>query len=403
MTYQETLDWLFGRLPMYQEKGKDAFKAKLDNIRDFCKFLGDPHFKFKSIHVGGTNGKGSCSHLLASVMQEAGYKVGLYTSPHLKDFRERIRINGQPVSEEYVVRFVDTHREFLEAKQLSFFEMSVGMAFDSFANEEVDIAIVEVGLGGRLDSTNIIRPEACLITNIGWDHMDLLGNSLSAITLEKAGIIKKDIPVVISEYDPETAPIFEEVAREKEAPIVFASHEIEHDYPTSLLGHYQARNVKGVVAILGVLKGFEIEETHIRQGLLNVVSNTGILGRWQVIGHEPLIICDTAHNREGITLVIEQLQTEEYKNLHMVLGFVQDKDLEVILPLFPKDATYYFSRPNIRRGLDAANLKEAAINHGMKGKLYSGISEALAAAKENASNEDLIYVGGSTFTVAEVL
>lgn len=403
MTYQETLDWLFSRLPMYQEKGKDAFKAKLDNIRDFCRYLGDPHLKFKSIHVGGTNGKGSSSHLLASVMQEAGYKTGLYTSPHLKDFRERIRINGQPVSKDYVVGFVESHREFLEASELSFFEMSVGMAFDGFAREEVDIAIVEVGLGGRLDSTNIIRPEACLITNIGWDHMDLLGNSLPAITLEKAGIIKRSTPVVISEYDPETAPIFEEVAHEKEAPIVFASNEIVENYPTSLLGNYQARNIKGVVATLGVLNGFKIKESHITQGLLNVVSNTGLLGRWQVIGHEPLIICDTAHNREGITLVMEQLQAEEYENLHLVLGFVQDKDLEVILPLFPKVAAYYFARPNIRRGLDAHELFAAATNFGLQGTVCESVPEAVSLAKTRAGESDLIFVGGSTFTVAEIL
>ena len=403
MTYQETLDWLFGRLPMYQEKGKDAFKAKLDNIRDFSNYLGEPHTKFKSIHVGGTNGKGSCSHLLASVLQEAGYKVGLYTSPHLKDFRERIRIDGQPISKEYVVGFVDSHRQFLEAKQLSFFEMSVGMAFESFAREEVDIAIIEVGLGGRLDSTNIIRPEVCLITNIGWDHMDLLGNSLPAITLEKAGIIKKGIPVVISEYHAETAPIFEEVARDKEAPIVFASLEVQKIYPTSLLGNYQARNVKGVIATLRLLKGYQISDSHIQQGLLNVVENTGLLGRWQIIGDNPKIVCDTAHNREGLTLVLEQLRTEQYENLHMVLGFVQDKDLDVLLPLFPRDARYYFARPSIRRGLEAEVLQEKATKLGLEGQVYTSIEIAFKQARETSGNNDLIFVGGSTFTVAEVL
>ena len=403
MTYEQTLEWMFGRLPMYQEKGKEAFKAKLDNIRDFTSYLGNPHKRFKSIHVGGTNGKGSSSHMLASILQEAGYKVGLYTSPHLKDFRERIRINGRPVSKGFVVEFINEHQAFLEDKQLSFFEMSVGMAFESFENEEVDLAIIEVGLGGRLDSTNIIWPEVSLITNIGWDHMDLLGNSLPAITLEKAGIIKRGVPVVISEYDRETAPIFEEVAREKQAPIIFAEKEINDSYPTELLGHYQERNVKGVLATLDALKGFDIKEDDIRNGLLNVVTNTGLLGRYQVIGQEPLVICDTAHNREGITLVMEQLLAENYNKLHMVLGFVQDKDLDVILPLFPKQAHYYLARPDIRRGLDVEILAGAIADLGLGSTKCDSVLNALNEAKSNADEADLIFVGGSTFTVAEVL
>ena len=403
MTYQQTLEWMFGRLPMYQERGKEAFMAKLDNIRDFTSYLGNPHKSFKSIHVGGTNGKGSSSHMLASILQEAGYKVGLYTSPHLKDFRERIRINGQPVKEGFVVEFIKKHRAFLEDRQLSFFEMSVGMAFESFALEEVDIAIIEVGLGGRLDSTNIIFPAVCLITNIGWDHMDLLGNSLPAITLEKAGIIKKRVPVVISEYNSETAPIFEEVAREKQAPLIFAEKEIKDSYSTELLGHYQQRNVKGVLATLGALNGFDIAEEDIKNGLLNVVTNTGLLGRYQVIGEEPKVICDTAHNREGITLVMEQLLAENYSKLHMVLGFVQDKDLEVILPLFPKQAHYYLARPDIRRGLDVEVLAKAIAEQGLESTKCESVADALNRAKSNANNKDLIFVGGSTFTVAEVL
>ena len=403
MTYEQTLEWMFGRLPMYQERGKEAFKAKLDNIRDFTSYLGNPHKRFKSIHVGGTNGKGSSSHMLASILQEAGYKVGLYTSPHLKDFRERIRINGRPVSKGFVVEFIKKHQAFLEDKQLSFFEMSVGMAFESFENEEVDIAIIEVGLGGRLDSTNIIWPEVSLITNIGWDHMDLLGNSLPAITLEKAGIIKKGVPVVISEYNRETAPIFEEVAREKQAPIIFAEKEFKKSYPTELLGHYQERNVKGVLATLDALNGFDLKDDDIRNGLLNVVANTGLLGRYQVIGQDPLVICDTAHNREGITLVMEQLLSENYNKLHMVLGFVQDKDLDVILPLFPKQAHYYLARPDIRRGLDVEVLARAIADQGLESTICNSVADALNEAKSRANNKDLIFVGGSTFTVAEVL
>ncbi len=403
MTYEQTLVWLFGQLPMYQQKGKDAYTYKLDNIRALTSYLGNPHQNFKSIHVGGTNGKGSSSHMMASILQEAGYKVGLYTSPHLKDFRERLKINGKMAPKSFVIDFIKEHKSFFEKNQLSFFEMTVGMAFDYFAREKVDIAIIEVGLGGRLDSTNIITPEVSLITNIGWDHMDLLGSSIPLIAAEKAGIIKSGIPVVISEYDSETATVFEEVARKKESPLIFASNEVKENYPSSLLGDYQARNVKGVVATLRSLKGFEITSNHIREGLLNVVSNTGILGRWQVIGHDPMIICDTAHNREGIVLVMQQLLAQEYKELHLVLGFVQDKNLEAILPLFPRQAHYYWARPDIRRGLDVDILQSAAASKGLDGTKYRSVKEALDQARSRAEDADLIFVGGSTFTVAEVL
>ena len=403
MTYEQTLDWMFGRLPMYQQKGKTAYTAKLDNILNFCAQLGAPHTRFKSIHVGGTNGKGSSSHMLASVLQEAGYRVGLYTSPHLKDFRERIKINGVVAAKDFVTTFIEENRSYLEKHKLSFFEMTVGMAFEYFAREKVDIAIIEVGLGGRLDSTNIIVPEVSLITNIGWDHTDLLGDSLEQITREKAGIIKTGVPVVISEYQEETAAIFEEVATERGSDIEFAEKTVTSAYQTDLLGKYQSKNIKGVVAVISRLKDFEVSSEQLRAGLLHVVDNTGLLGRWQIIGQSPKIICDTAHNREGISVVMEQLLQQEYKNLHMVLGFVEDKNLEMILPLFPDNAQYYVARPDIRRGLDAEVLFNALNSLDRDVSIYSSVSTALEAAKSEANPSDIIYVGGSTFTVAEVL
>ena len=394
---------MFGRLPMYQDRGKEAYTAKLNNILAFSAYLSDPHKNFRSIHVGGTNGKGSSSHMLASILQEAGYKVGLYTSPHLKDFRERIKINGKTAEEDYVVDFVERHRDFMESQGLSFFEMTVGMAFDYFAKEAVDIAIIEVGLGGRLDSTNIIVPELALITNIGWDHTDLLGDSLEKITREKAGIIKEGIPVVISEYQEEPAVIFREVAREKNSRILFGEKEVLKDYKTSLLGAYQRKNIKGVVTAINVLPGFRVSEKQIEYGLMNVVENTGLLGRWQVLQESPKIICDTAHNKDGISVVIEQLLREDHEQLFVVLGFAQDKNLETMLPLFPKEARYYLARPNIRRGLDGSELLAAARSHGLNSTLFDSIPDAFKAAKTNANTSDLIFVGGSTFTVAEVL
>ncbi|MEN8797712.1 MAG: folylpolyglutamate synthase/dihydrofolate synthase family protein [Flavobacteriaceae bacterium] len=403
MTYEQTLEWMFGQLPMYQQKGKSAYNAKLDNIQALSSYLDNPHEKFKSIHVGGTNGKGSSSHMLASILQEAGYKVGLYTSPHLKDFRERIRINGQMASKSFVIDFIAAHKTFLIDNRLSFFEMTVGMAFDYFAAKKVDIAIIEVGLGGRLDSTNIITPEVSLITNIGLDHMDVLGDDLVKITKEKAGIIKWGIPVVISEYHEETAPIFRDVAQKNSSEIIFAEEMVRGNYKTTLQGNYQQKNIRGVVATLRKLKDFNIEETHVVNGLMKVEENTGIAGRWQVIAGSPRVICDTAHNKEGLSLVLKQLLTEEFEALHIVLGFVQDKDLEVILPLFPKSAHYYLARPDIRRGLDVDLLAIKARAHGLNYHVCKSIPEALARARSVATQEDLIFVGGSTFTVAEVL
>lgn len=403
MNYPETLNWLFSQLPMYQQKGKTAYNGKLDQIKVLADYLGHPENKFKSIHVAGTNGKGSSSHMLASILQEAGYKVGLYTSPHLKDFRERIRINGQPVSKKFVVSFINDHKIFFEKYEHSFFEMTVGMAFEYFAKKKVDIAIIEVGLGGRLDATNIIIPEVSLITNIGLDHLDILGDTLQKIATEKGGIIKKSVPVVISEYQEAIADNFKSLAETQNAKLIFAEKEIKNSYYTSLLGTYQSKNVKGVVAVIKELNAFQVNESHIVLGLQRVVENTGLMGRWQVLQLEPMIICDTAHNCEGLTLVLNQIQQQEYKKLHIVLGFVRDKNLDSILPLFPKDARYYFARPNIPRGLEVSILAQKALEFGLNGASFSSVNLALTTAKKRANKEDFIFVGGSTFVVAEVV
>lgn len=394
---------MFAQLPMYQQKGISAFKGKLDNILRLSAYLGHPERKFKSIHVAGTNGKGSSSHMLASILQEAGYKVGLYTSPHLKDFRERIRINGKPVRKNFVVDFIKENKLFFEAHNLSFFEMTVGMAFQYFEEEKIDIAIVEVGLGGRLDSTNIITPEVSLITNIGYDHVELLGDTITKIAYEKAGIIKPGVPVVISELQEETAVVFNAVASERRSKIIFAGEVISGNYKTSLLGSYQTKNVKGVVASIKELKGFDISEKHISNGLLKVSENTGLLGRWQFLGENPTVVCDTAHNTEGLTIVLDQIKRQEYADLHVVIGFVKDKNLEQILPLFPKKAHYYFCKPDIPRGLDEIVLMNGARDYGLKGEAYPSVNEALNSALRSAKKSDFVFVGGSTFVVAEIV
>jgi len=403
MTYKETLDWMFAQLPMYQQKGPKAYKGKLKNSLSLSTHLKNPHLNFKSIHVAGTNGKGSSSHMLASILQEAGYKVGLYTSPHMKDFRERIKINGKPINQKSVIEFIEENKAFLEANKLSFFEMSVGMAFDYFSRKKVSIAIIEVGLGGRLDATNIITPEASLITNIGLDHTDLLGHTMELISREKAGIIKANVPLVISEYQEEIAPVFEEIAMERNSDLVYADKEDLEEYKTSLFGSYQNRNIKGVLATINLLKGFNISEEHIRDGLMKVIENTGLLGRWQILQENPKVVCDMAHNSEGLTLVLEQVNLEKFRTLHIVLGFVKEKNLDVILPLFPKDANYYLARPDIPRGLDVEMLMKKALEFGLKGTGYDSIPEAYKAALKKANKDDFIYIGGSTFTVAEVL
>jgi len=403
VTYKETLDWMFAQLPMYQNKGKVAFNSKLDGIITFAGHLGEPHTKFKSIHVAGTNGKGSSSHLLASILQEAGYKVGLYTSPHLKDFRERIRINGKKISKNWVVDFITENQSYFKTHNLSFFEMTVGMAFSYFAEELVDIAIIEVGLGGRLDSTNIIKPEVSLITNIGLDHTDMLGDTIPLIAKEKAGIIKTNVPVVISEFNEETAPVFKSIANERGADIIFADEKEYPDYKIGLLGSYQRKNVKGVLAVLSVLKHFNVTTVNIEIGLQRVVENTNLMGRWQQIGNEPTIICDTAHNKEGISLVLDQLKEQDFNELHIVLGFVKDKDISKIIPLFPKNACYYFCKPKIFRGLDENILADLFYQLDFKGNIYESVNKAFKAAKKAAKTNDLIYVGGSNFVVSEVL
>lgn len=406
MNYKETLDWMFSKLPMYQTQGATAYRKDITNTVLLAKHLGNPEQHLKCIHVAGTNGKGSTSHLLASVLQEAGYKVGLYTSPHLKDYRERIQIDGKPIAEDYVVDFITNNKAFFESNQLSFFEMSVGLALQYFADSKTDINIIEVGMGGRLDSTNIITPLVSVITNIGLDHTQFLGDTLEAIAYEKAGIIKPGIPVVIGEYVSETKPVFLAKANETDSDIYFAHELISETYPSALLGDYQIQNKKTVMQAIKVLQQqdhFQISESNIKNGFLNVIKNTGLQGRWQQLGENPKIICDTAHNSHGLKIVLNQLQHENFAQLHIVLGVVNDKNLEEILPLFPKNAKYYFCRPNIPRGLDTEILKEKASGFDLKGETYHSVSNAYKAAKENSAPTDLIYIGGSTFVVAEIL
>lgn len=406
MNYQETINWMFNQLPMYQQQGASAYKKDLTNSILLSNYLGNPEKDLKFIHVGGTNGKGSTSHLLASVLQEAGYKVGLYTSPHLKDFRERIKINGIEISEEFVCEFIEKHIDFFKSNELSFFEMTVGLAFDYFKSEKVAIAIIEVGLGGRLDSTNIITPLISVITNIGKDHVQFLGNTLEAIATEKAGIIKNNIPIVIGEYTTETKPVFIAKANTTHSEIFFASDGITNNYLSDLKGEYQVSNKKTAIQtlkILNTISEFKISESHLKLGFLNVQKNTGLQGRWQQLNKNPKVICDTAHNKHGLEIVLKQLEKEQFDNLHFVFGVVNDKDLDEILPLFPKNATYYFCKPNIPRGLDATILKEKCKEFELKGKVYNSVSEAYKKAFENASKNDFIYIGGSTFVVAEIL
>lgn len=397
---------MYASLPMYQKIGQSAYRANLDNTILLDAHLDHPHLSFKSIHVAGTNGKGSTSNLLASVLQEAGLKVGLYTSPHLKDFRERIRVNGRMISKKYVAEFIAEHQSFFRKHQCSFFEMTVGMAFDYFKEKKVDIAVIEVGMGGRLDSTNIITPLVSVITNIGYDHMQFLGDTLEKIAIEKAGIIKPNVPVVIGEYQSETFSVFEKIARSNQSELFLASKNIFETYPTELKGDYQIHNLKTCLQTIEVLNQnhhFDITVNQIKKGLLNVTSNTGFLGRWQVLGNSPKIIADTAHNREGLTYVVNQLAKERYRKLHLVLGFVKDKDLEKIVSLFPKNAIYYFCKPNLERGLDASKTQEIFEKFGLIGQAYSSVTEALNNSKKNATTADLIFVGGSTFVVAEAL
>ncbi len=404
MNYQETLDWMFSRLPMYQRQGSTAFKKDLTNIQAFCTRLDNPQDKYPCIHVAGTNGKGSTSHMISSILQAAGYKVGLYTSPHLKDFRERIKINGQEIEEQAVVDFIEQEQHFLEQQKLSFFELTVGLAFHYFASSHVDIAVIEVGLGGRLDSTNIIKPLVSVITNIGLDHTQFLGETLKEIAFEKGGIIKKDTPVVIGEFQHEVMPVFKELAASKNAPLSLAEEHVIENFETDLLGEYQLKNVKTAVQAINVfhLTNFKVTTGAIVKGLKHVVESTGLKGRWQVLQEHPKVICDTAHNREGLQIVMKQLEREHFLRLHFVLGLVNDKDLQSILSLLPKKAEYYFCKPDIPRGLDAEELKREAIRQGLEGKVYTSVANAYNQALKSADSEDLIYIGGSTFVVAEL-
>ncbi|WP_428328829.1 bifunctional folylpolyglutamate synthase/dihydrofolate synthase [Mucilaginibacter sp.] len=430
MNYQETIQYLYTQLPLFTRVGQSAYKADLNNTIELCARLDNPQHKFKSVHVGGTNGKGSTSHMLAAVLQTAGYKTGLYTSPHLKDFRERIRINGQMMSEQKVIDFVAQHRSDFDDIQPSFFEMTVGLAFDLFAKEKVDIAIIEVGLGGRLDSTNIITPLLSLITNIGWDHMNILGDTLQLIAAEKAGIIKPNIPVIIGEYQDEVAAVFIDKATKENAPITFASElkaevisqqsgvnefidikiSCQDDDQTryfklDLTGTYQLKNIKTVLCAVDELRlqGFIITDEHLKTALSQVKTLTGLHGRWEVLSQHPLTICDTGHNPEGIQEVLQNIAGVAYAHLHFVLGVVNDKDISKILKMLPTDATYYFCRPDIPRGLAAETLQENAASFGLKGNTYSSVKLALQAAQNAAAENDLVFAGGSTFVVAEVV
>ena len=429
MNYEQTLEFLYSQLPAYHRVGKAAYKGDLATTITLDNYFGNPHKKYHTIHIAGTNGKGSVSHMIASVLQEAGYKTGLYTSPHLRDFRERIRVNGEMIPEDSVVVFVGKHKGFFEKLKPSFFEMTVAMAFDYFAQRSVDVAVIEVGLGGRLDSTNIIIPLLSVITNIGHDHMDLLGSTLQKIASEKAGIIKKSVPVVISETQPDVKEVFISAATESGSIISFADERFlcclletdnlsgERKYivtdllthrksggTTVLCGDYQSRNLQVVFSsVLNLQAIFRVTDRNISDGIRNVVRNTGLAGRWQILNAEPLTICDTAHNREGLEFVIEQIRMIPKTGLHIILGFVNDKDLNSVLPLFPVDAKYYFTKASVPRALNEEILKNEAARFGLNGDCYPEVKTALVDATGKAEKSDLIFIGGSTFIVAEVV
>ena len=408
MDYQATLDYLYNSAPLFQQVGAGAYKEGLANTWALDEHLGHPHRSYRTIHIAGTNGKGSCSHTLAAILQEAGYRVGLYTSPHLLDFRERIRVNGQPVPEEYVIRFVEEERAFFEPLHPSFFELTTAMAFRYFADAGVDVAVVEVGLGGRLDCTNIIRPDLCIITNISLDHVQFLGNTLAKIAGEKAGIIKPGIPVVIGETTPETRPVFAKRAEETGAPIHFAEEEAVRDYPDmefELKGLYQAKNSRTLLAALPLLQeaGYRIREEHIRSGFARVTELTGLMGRWQKLQEHPMLVCDTGHNVGGIQYVAEQLRRLVCRQLHIVIGMVNDKDVRGVLALLPREAVYYFTQASVKRALPAEQLARLAAEAGLEGEVYPDVSSAVRAAQEKSLPEDFIFVGGSTFIVADLL
>ena len=429
MTYEEATKFLFEQLPMYQRQGKSAYKADLNTTIQLDEYFKHPHKAYRTIHVAGTNGKGSVSHILASILMQAGYKTGLYTSPHLKDFRERIKINGRPIPEADVVSFVTDHKNIINKLEPSFFEMTAAMAFDHFKKEQVDVAVIEVGMGGRLDSTNIISPDLSVITNIGLDHTQFLGSTKKEIAAEKAGIIKKHIPVIIGESDDETKDVFISTAKAQEAPITFADEIYRIPYSTfshdnkqimqvysgddlvfenlkiSLPGWYQRKNTATALTAIKILKesGYAIERQHLYTGLENVKESTGLMGRWQILGHNPRIICDTGHNEDGVRQIVEQIKNTPYQNLHIVWGMVNDKDVSSVLSLLPKDAAYYFTRASIPRSLDEKTLLSEAEKYGLKGSHYPDVRTALDEAKKNSTPNDLIFIGGSTFIVADIV
>jgi dihydrofolate synthase / folylpolyglutamate synthase len=427
MNYQQTIEYLFTRLPMFSRIGAAAYKKDLTNTIALCKALNNPHHQFKTIHIAGTNGKGSVSHLLAAVLQTAGYKTGLYTSPHLHDFRERIKVNGEMISETFVIDFTKQIQPLIEELNPSFFEITVAMAFDYFAKQKVDVAVIEVGLGGRLDSTNIITPELSIITNIGMDHMNMLGDTLQKIAFEKAGIIKQNIPVVIGETLPQTIPVFERQAKENNTALHIAtdeyqliSHhyqnnclavEVKHNstgsnqkYQLDLTGLYQTKNILTVLTAINQLKqkGWQIDESHVKHGLKNSKQINGLHGRWEMIETNPTIVLDVGHNEDGIKQIVQQLAQTKYNKLHIVIGMVKDKEIETVLSLLPKEATYYFTRAQIPRALNEVDLQTKAKQHNLNGESFGEINEALAAAKRNAGKDDFILVCGSVFLVGEV-
>ena len=431
MTYKETHDYLFAQLPMFHRIGAAAYKADLNNTHAIMDMLDHPEKDFRCIHIAGTNGKGSTSNMLAAILQQSGYKTGLYTSPHLRDFRERIRIDGKMIGQNDVITFVKKYRKEFEAIEPSFFEWTVGLAFDYFSKKDVDIAIIETGLGGRLDSTNVVTPLVSVITNVQWDHMSLLGDTLKKIGVEKAGIIKKEVPVVIGQTQKETASVFKTRAKKMHAPIFFAdkNYKIEfsnqdEDAPgkievdvtrkklpylknlvVDLGGWYQTVNIATALQTCEILeeKGFEVNRKNIRKALMNIKKLTGFAGRWQVLGKNPLIIADTGHNVDGLKLVVQQIKATPHKHLHFVMGMVQDKDISKALALLPVNASYYFCKPDIPRGLDAMVLREQAANFKLKGNIYPTVKKALDAAVKKAGKNDLVFIGGSTFVVAEIV
>lgn len=424
MNYQETLDYLFNVTPLFQNIGKDAYKEGLDNTILLDNHFNNPHKKFRTIHIAGTNGKGSCSHTIAAILQSAGYKTGLYTSPHLIDFSERIKVNGEPIEKEFVINFVKQNKDFFEPLHPSFFELTTAMAFLYFAEKEVDVAVIEVGLGGRLDCTNIITPDLSIITNISFDHTQFLGNTLKDIAKEKAGIIKENRPVIIGEYTLETKTVFEDKAKSTNSDIVFAEdNKLINGYKQTenglllyksdkikdlygeLNGLYQVKNTNTILnAIYKLIElGYNIEETNIKNGFQNVCHLTGLMGRWQKLEENPTIICDTGHNIGGMKYIVEQLSRMKYDKLHIIIGMVNDKDINGVISLLPQNAIYYFTQATVKRALPAEQVKEIANNHGLKGEAYSSVEKALTIAKNNAKENDLIFIGGSTFIVADLI